>query len=152
MRRWKLVVVLVLGVLYMLACEEQKRKQAVEAETADSPVAGVWYLDTKGDGREMEPGVDVSFDFRAQGSAVYERRPSWPDQPVRFDLRYNLAGDIISIDSNELDPAIPRITGQIELSEDGQRLEILTHSEQRWVLTREATARAQSTAVETTSD
>jgi hypothetical protein len=151
MQRWKLVVVLVLGVLYMLACEEQKRKQAAESST-DSPVAGVWYLESVGDGREMEPGVDVSFDFRAHGSAVYERRPSWPDQPVRFDLRYNLAGDIISIDSNELDPAIPRITGQIELADDGKRLEILTHSEQRWVLTREATARAQTTAVETTSD
>ena len=151
MRRWKLVVVLVLGVLYMLACQEQARKQAAQAE-ADSPVAGVWYLQTMGEGEAMEPGVDVSFDFRGQGAAVYERRPSWPDQPVRFDLRYNLTGDIISIDSNEIDPAIPRLTGQIELSEDGGTLEILTHAEDRWVLTREATSRSQTAGVPTTTD
>ena len=151
MRRWKLVVVLVLGVLYMLACQEQARKQAAEADV-DSLVAGVWYLESVGDGHEMEPGVDVSFDFKANGAAVYELRPSWPDQPMRFDLRYNLTGDIISIDSNELDPTIPRITGQIEVSEDGGRLEILTHSEQLWVLTREATMRAQTAVVETTAD
>jgi len=151
MRRWKLVVVLVLGVLYMLACEEQKRKQSTEAR-AVSPVAGVWYLESMGEAKDMEPGVDVSFDFRGQGAAVYERRPSWPDQPERFDLRYNLTGDIISIDSNQPDPTIPRITGQIELSDDGQRLEILTHSQARWVLTREATGRSQTAAVQTTTE
>jgi hypothetical protein len=151
MRRWKLVVVLVLGVLYMLACEEQVRKQAAEAEAA-SPVSGVWYLESMGEGSPMEPGVDVSFDFLAYGAAVYERRPSWPDQPIRFDLRYNVTGDIISIDSNEIDPEIPRITGQIELSDDGKTLEILTHSQERWVLTREATVRAQTAVVQTMDD
>lgn len=137
MRRWKLVTVLVLGVLYMLACEEQKRK-AAEAAADDSPVAGVWYLQAVGEGRPIAGDVDVRFEFLAQGAAVYERSSEGPEEPLRFDLRYNVSGEIISIDSNDADPRIPRITGEIELGEDGQTLHIQTHSDEQWVLTRQA--------------
>ena len=147
MRRWKLVTVLVLGVLWMLACEEQARKAAEEAKD-DSPVAGVWYLQAVGEASPVAGDVDVRFEFLGDGAAVYERStqgsavpgggPLGPEEPVRFDMRYNLSGGIISIDSNSEDPGVPRITGRIELVDDGQTLEIQTHSDERWVLTRQA--------------
>ncbi len=137
MRRWKLVTILVLGVLWMLACEEQARK-AADAQKDDSPMAGVWYLQAVGEGQPIAGDLDVRFEFKAQGAATYERVTQGPEEPVRFDLRYNLADDIISIDSNNEDPGVPRITGKVDLSEDGQTLNIQTHSDERWVLTRAA--------------
>ncbi|MFK7788671.1 MAG: hypothetical protein AB8C95_04130, partial [Phycisphaeraceae bacterium] len=118
MRRWKLVTLLVLGVLWMLACEEQVRKSADEVED-DSPMAGVWYLQAVAADRPIAGDVDVSFEFKAQGAAAYERVTNGPEEPERFDLRYNLADRIISIDSNNEDPGVPRITGKVELSDDG---------------------------------
>ena len=137
MRRWKLVTVLVLGVLWMLACEEQKRKQAADA-AFDSPVAGVWYLQAVGQAQPIAGDVDVRFEFKADGAAVYERSSEGPEEPVRFDLRYNLTGDLITIDSNSDDPGVPRVTGKIKLEKDGQTLRIQTHSDEKWVLTRKA--------------
>jgi hypothetical protein len=137
MRRWKLVVVLVLGVLYMLACQEQAKKQAAEAKV-NSPVAGVWYLQAVSADRPIAGDVDVRFEFGAHGAATYERRTDGPEEPMLFDLRYNVSESIISIDSNSEDPGIPRITGKISLADDGQTLRIKTHSDEQWVLTREA--------------
>lgn len=137
MRRWKLVTLLVLGVLWMLACEEQARK-AADVVKDDSPMAGVWYLQAVGEGRPIAGDMDVRFEFKAEGAAVYERSADGPGGAMRFDLRYNLADDIISIDSNNEDPGVPRITGKVELSEDGQTLRIQTHHDERWVLTRAA--------------
>lgn len=137
MRRWKLVTVLVLGVLWMLACEEQARKAATQAE-ADTPVAGVWYLQAVGESQPIAGGVDVRFEFKGDGAAAYERSTDGPEEPERFDLRYNLSGNLITIDSNSEDPGVPRMTGKIELEEDGQTLHIRTHSDEKWVLTREA--------------
>lgn len=136
MRRWKLVTVLALGVLYLLACEQQAERGAVETED-DSPVAGVWYLQAVSEDQPIAGDVDVRFEFLAQGRALYERSSAGPEQPLVFELRYNLLDQIISIDSNSEDPGIPRITGQIDLSDDGQTLHIRTHSDERWVLTRE---------------
>ena len=137
MRRWKLVTVLVLGVLYMLACEEQARKQAEET-AFDSPVAGVWYLQAVGEGRPIAGDMDVRFEFKADGAAAYERSSEGPEEPERFDLRYNLTGNLITIDSNSEDPAVPRVTGKIDVEEDGQTLHIRTHSDEKWVLTRQS--------------
>ena len=145
MRRWKLVTVLVLGVLWMLACEEQART-SVEGPADDSPVAGVWYLQSVGEAKPVAGDVDIRFEFLGDGAAFYERStqgsgvpgggPLGPEGPVRFDMRYNLSGEIISIDSNSDDPGVPRITGRIELADDGQTLEIQTHNDERWVMTR----------------
>lgn len=137
MRRWKLVTVLVLGVLWMLACEEQVRK-AADAEQDDSPMAGVWYLQAVAADRPIAGDVDVRFEFKAEGAAAYERLTDGPEEPEVFDLRYNLIDNIISIDSNDDHPGVPRITGKVDLSDDGQTLYIQTHSDERWVLTRDA--------------
>lgn len=137
MRRWKLVTVLVLGVLWMLACEEQARKAATEPK-ADATVAGVWYLQAVSEGQPIAGDVDVRFEFKAQGAASYERSTEGPEAPERYDLRYTLSGDLITIDSNSEDPGVPRVTGKVELDEDGQTLRIKTHSDERWVLTRQA--------------
>ncbi|MEM6258883.1 MAG: hypothetical protein AAGI37_11275 [Planctomycetota bacterium] len=138
MRRWKLVTVLALGVLWMLACEERAERSAEVAVGADSPVAGVWYLQSEGEGRPVAGDVDVRFAFLAQGLATYERSKGGPEGPLAFELRYNLLDQIISIDSNSDDPAVPRITGRIDLSGDGETLRIRTHSDAVWVLTRDA--------------
>jgi hypothetical protein len=141
MRRWKIVTLLMLGVLWMLACEEQARKAADET-VLDSPVAGVWYLQAVSEGQPIAGDMEVRFEFKADGAALYERRTDGPEaipgEPERFDLRYNLTGDLITIDSNSEDPGVPRVTGKIEVEEDGQTLRIKTHSDERWVLTREA--------------
>lgn len=137
MRRWKLVTVLVLGVLWMLACEEQSRKQAA-GKAFDSPVAGVWYLQAVSEGQPIAWDMQVRFEFMAEGAAVYERRSEGPEEPERYDLRYNLTGDLITIDSNSEDPGVPRVTGKIAVEADGQTLLIQTHSDEKWVLTRKA--------------
>ncbi|MEM9348452.1 MAG: hypothetical protein AAGB26_17830 [Planctomycetota bacterium] len=138
MRRWKLVTVLVLGVLWLLACEQRAERSVEGVVEADSPVAGVWYLQSEGEGRPVAGDLDVRFEFLGQGRATYERSQGGPEGPMAFELRYNLLDQIISIDSNRDDPAVPRLTGRIDVSDDGKTLRIRTHSDAVWVLTRDA--------------
>ena len=137
MKRWKVICVMTAGVLYLLACEEQAKQAPIELNDR-SPVSGVWYLQAVGQAQPVAIDVTVSFDFAEQGAAAYERTIAGVEESEQHALVYNLSGEIISIDSNSEDPGIPRITGRIELDDDGQTLRILTHSDEQWLLTREA--------------
>jgi len=137
MKRWKVICVLTGGVLYLLACDNQADRAPIELVDA-SPVSGVWYLQAVGQGQPVAIDVSVSFDFGEQGIAAYERTIAGVEEAEQHTLVYNVTGEIISIDSNSEDPGVPRITGQFSLKDDGQTLCIATHTDEQWLLTREA--------------
>lgn len=136
MRRWLLKAGLAITSTLTLGCEQQADQKPVEI-VDDSPVIGVWYLQAAGD---RPVGIDstIRFEFKPQGEAVYEHTTSGPEGPETYTLTYNLAGNIISIDSNSEDPGVPRLTGMIAIEDDGKALRINTHTDDDWLLTRDA--------------
>jgi len=138
MRRWKIICLLTAGVLYLLACDQQAEQTPIEL-VDDAPVLGVWYLQAVGDEQPIAIDTTIRFEFNADGRATYQRSADGPDDPIRYSLAYNLTGSIISIDSQADDetPGIPRITGMIELQDEGKTLRISTHTDETWVLTRD---------------
>ena len=137
MRRWKVIACLTLGAMYLLACDQQADRPPIELVN-DAPTQGVWYLQAVGEQQPIAIDTTVRFEFGDDGTASYERTVVGSQEPQTHELVYNLTGEIISIDSNSEEPGVPRITGMIELSEDGKTLIISTHTNERWLLTRDA--------------
>ncbi|MFN3167291.1 MAG: hypothetical protein ACE37H_09540 [Phycisphaeraceae bacterium] len=135
MRRWLLTAGLAIGSIYTLGCEKQAEQKPVEI-VDDSPVLGVWYLQAAGD-RPVAIDSTIRFEFKPHGEALYHHATAGPEQADTYELSYNLAGKIISIDGESEDPGVPRITGQIELADDAKTLRISTHTDEDWLLTRD---------------
>ena len=138
MRRWKIIACLVLGILLLLGCDEQAEQSPIEL-VDDSPVLGEWYLQAVGEDTPVAIDTTIRIVFNEHGSGTYERTSEGPEEPERHELSYNLTGTIISIDSrgDNPTPGVPRITGEIELQDEGQTLRISTHTEEAWLLTRD---------------
>ena len=135
MRRWLFTAGLAIGTAFLFGCEQQAEQKPIEL-VDDSPVLGVWYLQAAGD-RPVAIDSTIRFEFKPNGEAVYEHTTGGPEEPELFNLTYNLAGPIISIDGQGEEPGVPRLTGKIDLQDKGQTLLINTHADEDWLLTRE---------------
>lgn len=124
-----------IGSLCLFGCEEQAEQASIDRVVNDSPMLGVWYLQAAGD-QPVAIDSTIRFEFKEQGSAVYERKTSGPEAPDQYALTYNLAGNILSISGQSDAPGVPNLTGQIEFQQDGQTLRINTHTDEDWLLTR----------------
>ncbi len=118
----------------LLACGQQADQEPIEL-VDDAPVLGVWFLQAAGD-KPVAIDSTIRFEFKPHGSASYERTAGGPEEPDHYELTYNLTGDIISIVGESDAPGTPRLTGRIELEDNGQTLRINTHTDEDWLLTR----------------
>lgn len=135
MLRYVLTAGLTIGSVSLVGCDKQAEQQAPIEIVDDAPVIGVWFLQAAGD-QPVAIDSTIRFEFKPHGKAVYERTTNGPEAPDKFELTYNLTGDIISIDGDSDAPGTPRLTGQIQMDDDGQTLRINTHSDEDWLLTR----------------
>lgn len=134
MQRWMLMAGLAIGSVYTLGCEQQAEQPPIEL-VDDAPVIGVWFLQAAGD-QPVAIDSTIRFEFKPNGLAVYERLTDGVAETERYDLAYNLTGNIISIDGDKDAPGVPRLTGKIEIDQAGQTLTIATHTDEDWLLTR----------------
>lgn len=134
MRHWLLTAGLAIGPVFLFGCEKQAEQKAIEL-VDDSPVLGVWFLQSAGE-RPVAIDSTIRFEFKPHGQAIYERTTGGPEEPDRYELTYNLTGAIISIDGDSEEPGVPRFTGKIEFDNDGNTLRISTHTDEDWLLTR----------------
>lgn len=137
MLRMLLSVGVVIGSVSLIGCDEEARVEPILL-VEDTPLVGEWYLQATGEHQPVAIETTIRFDFREDGTATYEHSHGGPEEPDRHQLTYNLAGDILSIDSDSENPGVPRITGRVVFEEDGQTLAIQTHTDERWLMTRKA--------------